>query len=86
MYKALSTPELIALKSTLYIATEEAYGMASLAAGNQDWAGRYRLIHVEVVRLFLEVGQELLARFGSTPEFMAAGPEFLQEPELITTP
>ena len=35
MYKALSTPELMALQSKLYTATEEAYRMASL-----DWATR----------------------------------------------
>jgi hypothetical protein len=71
MYKALSTPELMALQSKLYTATEEAYRMASLLLGNQDWVRRYRPLHTEVARLFLEAGRELLARFSNTPELVA---------------
>jgi len=70
MYKALSTPELMALQSKLYTATEEAYRMASLLLGNQDWVRRYRPLHTEVARLFLEAGRELLARFSNTPELV----------------
>lgn len=84
MYKVLSTPELMALQSKLYTATEEAYNMASLVLGNQDWARRYRPLHTEVARLFLEAGRELLARFGHTPQLMASEPEFMQELELMT--
>ena len=54
MYKVLSTPELMTLQSKLYTATEEAYKMASLVMGNQDWVRRYRPVHAEVARLFLE--------------------------------
>jgi hypothetical protein len=86
VYTTLSTPELIALKSKLYTATEEAYSMASLVAGNQDWVRRYWPLHVEVVQLFLEAGQELLARFGNTPGLMAPEPEVLPELELMAKP
>jgi hypothetical protein len=71
MYKALSTPELMALQRKLYTATEEAYSMASLVLGNQDWVRRYWPLHTEVARLFLEAGRELLARFSNTPELVA---------------
>lgn len=67
MYKALSTSELLALQSKLYAATEEAYNMAALLLGDQDWARRYQPLHTEVARLCLEAGRELLARFRNTP-------------------
>jgi hypothetical protein len=86
MYKVLSTPELMALQSKLYTATEEAYGMAGLIMGNQDWVRRYRSLHTEVARLFLEAGRELLARFGNTPELVGPEPEVLQELELMPKP
>jgi hypothetical protein len=68
MYQALSTPELTALQSKLYTATEEAYGMAGLVLGDRDWIRRYRPVHAEVARLFLEAGRELLDRLRRTGE------------------
>lgn len=82
MYKALSTPELAALQGRLYSATEEAYMMANLAIGNQDWMDRYRPLHVEVARDFLEAGRELLARLGNTGGLTAPEPEYSQNADL----
>jgi hypothetical protein len=82
MYKALSTPELATLQGRLYSATEEVYMMANLAAGNQDWMGRYRSLHVEVAQDFLEAGEELLARLGNTGELTAPEPAYSQNADL----
>ena len=82
MYKALSTPELATLQGMLYTATEDAYMMADLTAGNRESADHYRPLHVEVARDFLEAGQELLARLGQTGELIAAEPEYSQIADL----
>jgi hypothetical protein len=62
MYDTLSTKELTALQEMLYTATEEAYWTASLGPGNRAWLARYRPVHTEIARLFLEAGEELIDR------------------------
>src|SRR5262245_1943099 len=65
MYDALSTTELTALQEALYTATERAYWVVSLAPENQGWLARYRPVHTETGRLFLEAGEELRDRLGN---------------------
>lgn len=72
MYDALSTPELVVLQDMLYTATEKAYRLANLVPDCDDWLDRYRPVHNEVARLFLEAAHELLGRLGSQRELAHA--------------
>lgn len=72
MYEDLSMTELTVLQETLYTATEEAYWTIGLGPGNRDWLARYRPVHTEVARLFLEAGEELLVRLDESQERAAA--------------
>jgi hypothetical protein len=56
MYDALSMTEPTALQEVLYTATERAYWVVNLAPQNQGWLARYRPVHTETARLFLEAG------------------------------
>lgn len=71
MYDALSTAELAVLQDMLYTATEKAYRLTGLTAGR---AGRldYRPVHVELARLFLGAGEELLGRLDDARQTTAA--------------
>jgi hypothetical protein len=72
MYDTLSTTELTTLQDMLYTATEKVYRMANLAPADRDWLSRYRPVHAEIARLFLEAGQELLNRLDNPHEMTAA--------------
>jgi hypothetical protein len=62
MYDALTFGELCVLQSMLYEGTEEAFRVANLERSDSRWFNHYRLSHMEIGRLFIEAGTELLHR------------------------
>ena len=62
MYHSLTTTELTVLQDMLFAAVEEAYRVVNLKEGNAAWFERYRPMHRELGYLFIEAGEELLAR------------------------
>lgn len=72
MYGALSNTELTVLQDMFYTATEKTYRLANLAGDTEGVTYRYRPVHAEIARLFLEAGQELIFRLDSSHEMKAA--------------
>ena len=62
MYHSLTIRELSTLQDMLFAATEEAYRVVYLKEGDPDWFVRYQPMHRELGHLFIEAGEELLAR------------------------
>jgi hypothetical protein len=72
MYDALGPAELAVLQDMLFTATEKAYRLANLTPGRADWLDRYRPVHAEFARLFLEAGHELVGRLDRAEHTTAA--------------
>ena len=62
MYHSLTTTELTVLQDMLFAAVEEAYRVVNLKEGDSVWFEHYRPMHRELGYVFIEAGEELLAR------------------------
>jgi hypothetical protein len=72
MYDALTFCELTVLQNMLYEGTEEAYRVASRERSDPHRFYHYRLAHMEIGRLFIEAGTELLYRIDNQHADQAA--------------
>jgi hypothetical protein len=62
MYGLLTTTELNVLQSMLFEGSEDTYLVASLEETESGWIERYRPVHLELSRLFIEVATALMQR------------------------
>jgi len=72
MYDALTFGELTVLQSMLYDGTEEAFRVANLGRSDPHLFNHYRQVHMEIGRLFIEAGTELLHRIDNQHAIQAA--------------
>jgi hypothetical protein len=68
MYDLLTTAELTVLQKMLYDGTEDAYRVTRSGDEELGWTDRYRPVHREVGRLFIEAGTELVERLDVHPK------------------
>jgi len=62
MYDSLTTTELTVLQNKLFRAAEKAYWVIIVEDGCPGWFERYQPMHRELGHLFIEAGEELVAR------------------------
>lgn len=72
MYEKLSTRELTVFQDMLYSATGKAFRLANLSSSDPDRLTRYRQLHSDVARLFLEAAEELVGRLDHAVQAPAA--------------
>ncbi|MGD0602530.1 MAG: hypothetical protein ABSA53_02885 [Streptosporangiaceae bacterium] len=72
MYDSLTFGELTALQDMLYEGTEKAYRVASFGYSEPSQFDHYRLVHLDIGRLFIEAGTELLRRIDNQYSEQAA--------------
>lgn len=60
MYGLLTMSELTVLQDVLYSATDDARHLCEIASSDPEWLARYRPLHAELARLFLDVAYPLM--------------------------
>lgn len=62
MYDSFTTTELTMLQDVLFRAVEEAYWIINVEDSDPGCFERYHPVHRELAHLYIEAGEELLAR------------------------